>query len=380
MSLLLSYTSRNAINVSATTITTCITKINHKNAIIGYSRRGFSLAITFQQQQQQQQQYQRFLGCSTSTKFSTMTMMTKPTTVKPATSDNFKTNTSTSANTNTNTNTNTAMLSSSSRRTMMTSSSNKADNEGTNNSSSNIISNRGGAMIPNVLRMATNSSSNSNTDTTTNTNDSTTMNKMMIHLQPPDAPVGLQLYKKALYCPRSHILRTSLHVGSDDFNQKVEGIVVVGGSSVDHDITPDASTGSDSTPWKEVSIDEARNHARNSGLRLLATIHDYVQGDLSRVEQILTITGIVNSTNNNSNDPTTDNKNNNNNSSSMSNSRNPITTTTSQYHGSIIDGCSQVFVEAFGKEIGIGTRVCYGGNIGSTVACYVELRLRPSFK
>mmetsp|Transcript_35488 Transcript_35488/g.38415 ORF Transcript_35488/g.38415 Transcript_35488/m.38415 type:complete len:359 (+) Transcript_35488:166-1242(+) len=356
---LLSFTSRNAINVSSTITRTITKKINHNNAILGYSKRGFSFAVTFQkqqQQQQQQQQYQRLLVCSTSTKFSTMIM------AKPTTSDNIK------ANSNTNTNTNMAMMSSNSRRTMVTSS-NKGYNEG--KISSSIISNRGGAMIPNVLLMANNSSSN-NIDTNKNNNASELMEKMMIHLPPPDDPVGLQLYKKALYCPLSQILRTSLHVGSDDFNQKVEGIVVaVAGSGVGNDITHDAITGSD-TQLKEVSIDEARNHARNSGLRLLATIHDYLQGDLSRVEQILTITGIVNS-NNNSTYPT-DNKNNNN--SSMS-SRNPITTT-SQYHGSIIDGCSQVFAEAFGKEIGIGTRVCYGGNIGSTVACYVELRICPS--
>ena len=38
---------------------------------------------------------------------------------------------------------------------------------------------------------------------------------------------------------------------------------------------------------------------------------------------------------------------------------------------------SQVLVEAFGNDKGVGTRACFGGTISSTVACYVELQLSP---
>jgi len=47
-------------------------------------------------------------------------------------------------------------------------------------------------------------------------------------------------------------------------------------------------------------------------------------------------------------------------------------------HAKVIDGCSEVLAEAFGPDVGIGTRVCFGaGSLGATVACTVELRIRP---
>ena len=146
-----------------------------------------------------------------------------------------------------------------------------------------------------------------------------------LHLPPADDPVGLQLYKKALYCPTSRILRTSAHVGSTDDNQKANGIV-----------------GDDVTPQ------EARNHARNSGLRLLATIHDALEGDLDRVEQVLHLKGLVKSTSDFTG------------------------------HAGVIDGCCEVLVEAFGPDVGIGTRECFGvGSLGATVACVLEVKVRP---
>ncbi|OEU23294.1 hypothetical protein FRACYDRAFT_233467 [Fragilariopsis cylindrus CCMP1102] len=204
-------------------------------------------------------------------------------------------------------------------------------------SNSNIISNRGGAIIPNLLLAAS---------AKTNTNINIENNEVPgIHLPPPDDPVGLQLYKKVLYCPNTNILRTSLHIGTDDYNQKVNGIVV--GSNDNDDIIRHENDG-----ILVISSKDAHNHARNSGLRLLSSIHHYLNGDLSRVEQVLNLTGIVNVVGQHANAV-------------------PVP------YGSIIDGCSQVFAEAFGSERGIGTRVCYGGSIGSTVACYVELRIRP---
>ena len=146
-----------------------------------------------------------------------------------------------------------------------------------------------------------------------------------IHLPPADDPVGLGLYKKAIYCPVSRTLRTSAHVGSDDENGKVDGVV---GDTVDPG--------------------DARNHARNSGLRLLATVHDFLGGDLGRVEQVLHLRGLVKATPGFSG------------------------------HAGVIDGCSEVLAEAFGPDAGVGTRECFGiGSLGSTVACVLELRVRP---
>lgn len=146
-----------------------------------------------------------------------------------------------------------------------------------------------------------------------------------IHLPPADDPVGLQLYKKAIYCPVSGVLRTSAHVGTDDHNQKADGVV---GDSV----TPE----------------EARIHARNSGLRLLATLHDALDGDLGRVEQVLHLKGMVKSTSDFAG------------------------------HAKVIDGCSEVLAEALGQDAGIGTRECFGvGSLGATVACTIEVRVSP---
>lgn len=116
-------------------------------------------------------------------------------------------------------------------------------------------------------------------------------------------------------------------MGSTDDNQKANGIV-----------------GDDVTP------EEARNHARNSGLRLLATIHDFLDGDLGRVEQVLHLRGMVKAS----------------------------TNSNFAGHASVIDGCSEVLAEAFGPEIGIGTRECFGvGSLGATVACTLEVRVCP---
>ena len=146
-----------------------------------------------------------------------------------------------------------------------------------------------------------------------------------IHLPRADDPVGMQLYKKAIYCPVSQTLRTSMHVGTTDENTKADGIV---GTTV----TPE----------------QARIYARNSGLRLLATIHQFLDGDLDRVEQVLHLRGMIKSS--------------------------------PEFVGqaSVIDGCSDVLREAFGPEIGVGTRECLGvGSLGAAVACTLELRIRP---
>jgi len=171
-------------------------------------------------------------------------------------------------------------------------------------SSSAEVSDRGGAIIPAF---------------------SSRGDAASIHLPPADDPVGLGLYKKAIYCPITRTLRTSAHVGSDDANRKADGVV-----------------------GDTVSTEDARNHARNSGLRLLATVRDFLDGDLGRVEQVLHLRGLVKAAPGFSG------------------------------HAGVIDGCSEVLAEAFGPDAGVGTRECFGiGSLGSTVACVLELRVRP---
>jgi enamine deaminase RidA (YjgF/YER057c/UK114 family) len=155
-----------------------------------------------------------------------------------------------------------------------------------------------------------------------------------IHLPPAEGAVGpvtlesfgqVDSYKKAIYCPVSSTLRTSTHVGTDDTGAIVKG--KVGGN---------------------VSKEDAKALARNSGLRLLSTIHHALDGDLSRVEQVLKLTGLVNG----ADDFTA--------------------------HGAVINGCSEVFIEAFGPDRGVGARVCSGtGSLIGAVSCDVELRVRP---
>jgi len=145
----------------------------------------------------------------------------------------------------------------------------------TTTSTGSIVSHRGGVVIPNVLLFSSSSSSSSSS----------------IHLPPPETPVGLQLYKKVLYCSNTHILRTSLHIGTDDNNHPVNGIVGIAAST---DATANAANGdSRAREGRIAAPNEAKNHARNSGLRLLSTIHHYLDGDLSRIEQVLHLTGIV---------------------------------------------------------------------------------------
>jgi len=175
---------------------------------------------------------------------------------------------------------------------------------GSSSSSSNPgVSDRGGALIP----VFGNSSE-------------------FLHLPPADPPVGAQLYQKSLYCPSTGILRTSMHVGTTDANGKADGVV-----------------------GDAFSKEDAKIHARNSGLRLLATVHAALDGDLGRVEQVLHLKGMVKSTLDFSG------------------------------HASVIDGCSEVLAEAFGPEVGVGTRECIGvGSLGASVACTLELKVRPN--
>ena len=156
-----------------------------------------------------------------------------------------------------------------------------------------------------------------------------------LHLPPSEGAVGpvtvdphgiVDSYKKALYCPASMTLRTSTHVGTDDFGAIVKGKVGDG----------------------FISKEDAKAAARNSGLRLLSTIHHALDGDLSRVEQVMKLTGLVNGADG------------------------------FNAHGAVINGCSEVLIEAFGPDKGVGVRVCSGtASLAGAVSCDVELRVRP---
>ena len=47
-------------------------------------------------------------------------------------------------------------------------------------------------------------------------------------------------------------------------------------------------------------------------------------------------------------------------------------------HGDVIDGCSEMLIEAFNPNRGVGVRVCEGaGTLSGSVSCDVEIRVRP---
>ena len=100
-----------------------------------------------------------------------------------------------------------------------------------------------------------------------------------------------------------------------------------------------------------ISQAEAKEYARNAGKRLLATIHAALDGDLTRVVQVIKLTGFVNGLINGDKD--------------------------FEAHGAVISGCSEILIEAFGEEIGTGVRVCTGaGSLGCCVTCDVEVRVK----
>ena len=155
-----------------------------------------------------------------------------------------------------------------------------------------------------------------------------------IHLPPAEGAVGpvtvepfgeVDSYKKAIYCSLTMVLRTSTHVGTDDSGEILRGKV-----------------------GDDVSKEQAKAAARNSGLRLLSTIHKAVGGDLSRVSQVLKLTGLVNGADG------------------------------FNAHGAVINGCSEVLIEAFGPEKGVGVRTCLGtASLAGAVSCDVEVRVHP---
>ena len=108
-----------------------------------------------------------------------------------------------------------------------------------------------------------------------------------IHLPAAEEAVT-PTYRKSLYCPVTQTLRTSTHVGTDDTNTIVRGMVGDVGSSG----SSGSSSGGGGTPTL-IEPELAKRYARNAGLRLLATIHHALDGDLGRVRQVTKLVGIV---------------------------------------------------------------------------------------
>ena len=154
-----------------------------------------------------------------------------------------------------------------------------------------------------------------------------------IHLPPAEKSVGP--YRKALIDRESGILYTSTHFGTDSENKIVKGKVIPNGKSINDYAS------------KMITQVEAKEYARNAGKRLLATIHAALDGDLSRVVQVIKLTGFVNGVED------------------------------FEAHGAVISGCSEILIEAFGEEIGTGARVCTGaGSLGCCCTCDVEVRVK----
>jgi len=97
-----------------------------------------------------------------------------------------------------------------------------------------------------------------------------------------------------------------------------------------------------------VSPDLAYDLARNAGLRLLSTLHHYCEGDLGRVDKCVKMTGYVNG--------------------------HPDF----QGHGKVINGCSDVLVEALGDK-GRHARSCIGaGSSPAAVTCELSVKFKPA--
>ncbi len=98
----------------------------------------------------------------------------------------------------------------------------------------------------------------------------------------------------------------------------------------------------------EVGVDDAYQHARLTGINLLAVMHDAL-GDLSRVKRVVKLLGMVNAV--------------------------PHFLD----HPSVINGCSDLFNDVFGQEAGQHARSAVGfgslpGNITVEIEAIVALR------
>ena len=150
------------------------------------------------------------------------------------------------------------------------------------------------------------------------------LRSLKLVLPPFQGAVGT--YRKVIR--DGNLLYTSTHFGMDDAGNTVSGRV---GNETAATVTPE----------------EANLLARNAGLRLLSTLHHFLDGDLDRVEQVVRLTGVVNGT------------------------------PDFAGHGRVVDGCCDVLVEVLGEEIGMGVRTCTGsGSLAAAVTVDLVARVR----
>ena len=96
----------------------------------------------------------------------------------------------------------------------------------------------------------------------------------------------------------------------------------------------------------EVSVEQATLAARQCALQILATVKDAV-GDLDRVVRVVKVLGMVNSAPTFGAQPT------------------------------VINGCTDVFVEVFGREIGLPTRSAVGmGGLPDRIPVEIEAEFK----
>ncbi len=92
----------------------------------------------------------------------------------------------------------------------------------------------------------------------------------------------------------------------------------------------------------DLDLTAAKDAARQTGLAILATLREQL-GSLDRVKRVIKVLGMVNST--------------------------------PQFgeHPAVINGCSELFVEVFGREHGIGARSAVGmGSLPGNIAVEIE--------
>ena len=99
---------------------------------------------------------------------------------------------------------------------------------------------------------------------------------------------------------------------------------------------------------EDLTLEDGYAHARQTGLALLATLKSQF-GTLNRIDRVIKILGLVNSTNDFVQQP------------------------------QVINGCSDLFVEVFGEERGIGARSAVAantlpGNIPVEIEMIVEIK------
>ena len=96
----------------------------------------------------------------------------------------------------------------------------------------------------------------------------------------------------------------------------------------------------------DVSVEQATQAARECALQILATVKDAI-GDLDRVVRVVKVLGMVNS------DPTFG------------------------AHPAVINGCTDLFVEVFGREIGLPTRSAVGmGGLPERIPVEIEAEFK----